>query len=511
MRRLLLLLPLLCPAPAATAGDDEHGLTLLQQAEARVRKAAQEAGPSIACILVSRSPDYHTAPYWGVPAAPDQPGRLGRFDAAAAREKVPNDAPHRARLLRTIGQLNLADPDAVPESYGSGFVVDRSGLVLTNAHVVQNATRVYVRLPGKRGSWADIHASDPRSDLAVLKLLDPPADLTALELGRGEDVRTGRFVLSLANSYAPGFKAGDAPTADWGLVSNLRQKIVEGGRQNEMDLSRKPLHHFGTLIQTDARTTPACSGGALLDLRGQAVGITTALAGVRGDRPGGFALPFDKNTRRIVEVLKRGEEVEYGFLGVSVREILGGVMVETVTHGSPAYRADIQNGDQIVAIDGVRILKNDDLFLQIGMALAGTTVKVRLARSGFRPSEITVTATLAKFNVRGPIITSKRPPARFGLRVDHLSIYWQNMPLFRAFGRRATVQPTKGVVVREVVPNSPADEKRFDDTKVITHVDGQEVNTPAAFYKAIAEAGKSVELTYLRSDGEPATLTLEEK
>ncbi len=510
MRRLLLLLPLLCPTPATTAGDDEHGEALLLAAEARVRKAAQEAGPSIACILVSRSPDYHTAPYWGAPAAPDRPGRLGRFDTAAARGKVPDGAPHRARLLRAIGQLNLADPDAVPESYGSGFVVDRSGLVLTNAHVVQNATRVYVRLPGKRGSWADIHASDPRSDLAVLKLLDPPADLRALELGEGEDVRTGRFVLTLTNSYAPGFKAGDAPTADWGVVSNLRQKLFEGLKREE-DLSRAPLHHFGTLIQTDARTTPACSGGALLDIRGRAVGITTALAGVRGDRPGGFALPFDKNTRRIVEVLKRGEEVEYGFLGVSVERGLGGVIVGMVTPGSPAYRAGIQQHDQIVAIDGVRIRDRADLFLQIGISLAGTKVKVTLARNGLPRGELTVSATLAKFHVRGPIIASKRPPARFGLRVDHLSIYWQNMPLFRPFRGRFSSPPKEGVVVREVVPNSPADEKRFDDTKVITHVNGTPVNTPEQYYKAIAEAGKSVELTYLRSDGEPATLTLEEK
>src|SRR5262245_44219803 len=261
---------------------------MLRALQSAVVRALRDAGPSIPCILVSRSEEYANAPYWGTPADPEHPGRLGRFDAVVARNKVPEHSPRRARILRTIAQLDLSDPDAVPESYGSGFVVDRSGLILTNAHVVQNATRVYVRFPGKgnRGSWAEIHASDPRSDLAVLKLLDPPADLRALQLGDGANIRAGRFVLVITNCYAPGFLCNYDPTADWGVVSILRQKISEP-KQSEFDLSKKTLHHYGTLIQMDARTTPGCSGGALLDLDGKVIGLTTALAGVRSDRPGG--------------------------------------------------------------------------------------------------------------------------------------------------------------------------------------------------------------------------------
>src|SRR5207249_3082413 len=120
---------------------------------------------------------YRKAPYWGVADTPDYPGRLGKFDARAARKKVPADVRNRARILRAIAAHDLSAAKVVPESYGSGIVVDRTGLVLTCAHVVRNATRVYVRVPGGRGSWADIHAADPRSDLAVLKLLDPPAGL----------------------------------------------------------------------------------------------------------------------------------------------------------------------------------------------------------------------------------------------------------------------------------------------------------------------------------------------
>ena len=129
---------------------------------------------------------------------------------------------------------------AVPQSngtvsVGSGVVVSETGLVLTNAHVVHNATKIYVRLPGGRGSWADIHASDPRSDLAVLRLLSRVPNLKAIKIGEGERIRKGQFVLSLANPFAPGFRDG-SPSASWGIVSNLRRRVP--GRDNELEQAR---------------------------------------------------------------------------------------------------------------------------------------------------------------------------------------------------------------------------------------------------------------------------------
>src|SRR5207253_5161210 len=109
---------------------------------------------------------------------------------------------------------DLADPSNVPESYGSGVVISDKGLVLTNYHVVRDATKVYVRLPGGKGSYADIHAADPRSDLAVLKLLDPQVRPAALKLGDGSRLRKGQFILSLANPFAAGFRDG-SPSASW--------------------------------------------------------------------------------------------------------------------------------------------------------------------------------------------------------------------------------------------------------------------------------------------------------
>lgn len=505
MRRASLLLLALLVSPLRA--DEERGGELVRALEARVARAIRNARPSIVCINVSRSDAYRKAPYWGSPADPENAGALGRFDAAAAIRAVPMTARKRARILRTIAQHDLSDPETVPESYGSGFVVDRSGLILTNAHVVKNATRIYVRMTGKRGSWADILASDPRSDLAVLKLLDPPADLQALPLGNGGSVRTGQFVVSIAGNFAPGFRGAEEPTAGYGLVSALRQRLEKEKNVNELDRHKITLHHYGTLIQTDARTTPGCSGGALLDLDGKVIGLTTALAGIRSDRPGGFAIPFDSNTRRIVEVLEKGEEVEYGFLGVVLQEHAGSgrVRLFRVSPGSPAARAGLLPGDQIVSINGNPIRDNNDLFLYVGMALAGQPAKVEVVRAG-TPGPRTYSIKLAKYYAPGPVVAARRPPARFGLRVDHTSILTQRNP-FPNWGRA----PAEGVIVREIISEGPADRARLQPDKIITRVNGRAVTSPAEYYQEIARSGKKVELTYLMSDGRAETLTLEEK
>src|SRR5262249_15165549 len=139
--------------------------------------------------------------------------------------------------LALINRLDLASPRHVPESSGSGIVVGDSGLILTNYHNVREATKVYVRLPKGKGSYADIHAADPRSDLAVLKLLTPPKGLKALAVGRGEDVRQGQFVVGLTSIYAAGFE-DTGPSADWGIVQNVRCRQEPAAKVEALDIDR---------------------------------------------------------------------------------------------------------------------------------------------------------------------------------------------------------------------------------------------------------------------------------
>src|SRR5207237_5071561 len=135
----------------------------------------------------------------------------------------------------------------------------------------------------------------------------------AISMGDVAQIRRGHFVLTLANPFAPGFRAGE-PSASWGIVSNLRHKPPGDFRK---DNRAKPLYYYGTFIETDTRVHLGSSGGALVNLDGDLIGLTAVLPAIHGiDAPGGYAAPLDSGVIRILDVLKRGEEVEYGFIGI---------------------------------------------------------------------------------------------------------------------------------------------------------------------------------------------------
>jgi S1-C subfamily serine protease len=474
--------------PAADKPTPEEILAAFQGA---TTAAVERASPSVVCILVSRSDGYKQLGAGPGAAAP--PGRLGGFDGARLRKEA-QDRHDRTREA-LVNRLDLANPQHIPESFGSGIVIGEAGLILTPYHVVRDATKVYVRLPGARddsGSYADIHAADPRSDLAVLKLLTPPpGGLKALPLGRGEDARRGQFVLALTNSFAAGFR-DDGPGADYGMISKLscRQEGPAAADVPDGDRGRKLYNYQGSLIQTTARLNAACSGGALLNLKGELIGITSSLAEVSGsDAPGGFAVPMNVAMRRIVARLKEGKEVEYGFLGVTFPQVpdRDGVRIGGVTPGSPAEQARLPVGQYLVKIDGQPIKTNDDLFLAIGAALAGSTIRLELAANSNGPTR-EFRVELAKYYVPGPFIASERPPAVGGLRVDYASTIIKSSEAQRPIPR--------GVVVREVLRNSPAERANVQVDRVITRVNGRPVATPAAYYEEVRRGTGPLELTF---------------
>jgi S1-C subfamily serine protease len=472
-------------AVSSPAGDDE-GLAKLQKT---VQKVIRDAEPAIACILVSHSEGY---PRFGQGPAAGEPGKLGGFSPEAALRHVKAQRPRpeeQERLVEEIARLNLANPDNVPESYGSGVVLDGAGLVLTNYHVVRAATKIYVRLPDRRGSYADIHAADPRSDLAVLRLINPPQNLTAVKFGDGGAARKGQFVVALANPYAAGFRDGQ-PSASWGIVSNLRRRAPAAPKKEE-DL-KKTLHHYGTLLQTDVRLSLGCSGGALFNLQGEMIGLTTALAAITGrDTPGGFAVPLDSGMKRIIDVLKKGEEVEYGFLGVgpeSRAEPGDGVAVQSIRLGSPAERAGLHVRDNILAVNGLPVREADELFLALGTYLAGSqvTLDVRPDKSSHVKK---VQVTLAKLYVPGVKIASARRPSFRGLRVDYTSVLAQQRQTLGDY------RIPNGVLVTEVLSPSAASAAFLKPGEVLTHVNGRAVHSPAEFYQAVRGLRGDVELT----------------
>lgn len=483
-------------APAfVVAGEEPARLREALALQEAFQEAVKKAEPAVACILVTRNDIYQR--WFGDGFSLEHPGKLGSFDPASAILRVSaNDLIQLEEIKKSLEKkyrrtnltqfeikrmFDLSDPANVPEAYGSGIVVnERDRLILTNYHVVRDATKIFVRLPGEKGSYADIHAADPRSDLAILRLIDA-VPIQALKLGDGGKVRKGQIVLSIANPFAAGYKDG-SPSASWGIISNIRRRDP-GVSYWEQERAKWTVHHYGTLLQTDARLNLGCSGGALIDLKGELIGVTTALAALSGsETAGGYAVPLDANLRRIVEVLEAGEEVAYGFLGVGFsRDTRRGQDVRvSVIEGSAADRAGLLNGDTIDSINGIPVRENDDLFMVLGTLLAGSDVPIEV-RGKARP----LRATLDKLHVPGAFIVSKKPAAVRGLRVDYTSVLYLR--------DRNPQGMAKGVYVREVLPGSPADAARLHDA-VITRVNNQEVQTPADFYKAVGKPG-ALELT----------------
>ena len=469
--------------------------------EKTVQKVIAESEPAIACILVSRSDLYAR---FGQSPRTDKPGQLGPFDAEALKAHGLFAELSAADQKAVVRKLDLAEGGQIPEASGAGAVVDGKGLILTPYHLVYGASKILVQLPGVPASYADIYAADPRSDLAVLRLLRPKLTLKAIALGDGgTGLSGGQFIVGLASTLAPGFRM-PKPSAAWGIVSNVRQRFslfLVGSEEKGQS-----IHHYGTLLQTDAHMNLGASGGVLFTLKGEAIALTSALAGISGpDVAGTFAIPFDEGLRRIIAVLMRGEEVEYGFLGVSARagfeqDRRRGTQ-NPLTDGSPADLAGLKEGCAILAVDGVPVRDNDELLRALSTHLAGSKARLEIRKAGMAARD-KVDVVLAKYLVAGKVIASEpgtRPFFR-GLRVDHTSLVAQQP------GFTAGVIP-RGVLIGEVVPNSPLGKKA--DLKArpghLSRVNDRAVTTPAAFYEIVVSQKGPVELTLHTSEaGQPA-------
>lgn len=466
---------------------------LLAAIEKQLRAATESVGPSVGCVVVSRSDRYPKSP------GPEAPGRLGGFD----RKEFGGGA-------RAAAALDLSDPNTIPDhGFACGLVVDPSGLILTPYHVIDGATKVFVHLPGRAGSYADVHAADSRYDLAVLRLLTPPAGLTAVKFadvrghGRKPVPAIGSLAVVVANAHVARFEA-DRPSAALGVVSAIRRPVPDKPAEPNVPPSRADTSYYlhGPMIELDARLTASennrstlgTDGAAVLDLDGAVLGLTTAAAALPGgDRGPQYAFPADAAFRRAVDVLKRGAEVEYGYLGVSM---VNGLQISGVVPRGPAARAGIRgpgfggDSDVITHADGIPIGTFEELLHHVGGVLAGNTVRLTVARGGqSREADV----TLGKFQHKQALIASAPAEAVFGLRVDY------GGPLLYQGAQVAGDAQPDGVSVREVAPNSQAATafKRLGDRPErwhITHVNGAAVATPTDFFKA-AKGQPSLKLT----------------
>jgi serine protease Do len=266
---------------------------------------------------------------------------------------------------------------------------------------------------------------------------------------------------------------------------------------------QKTIHHYGTLLQTDVKLHSGCSGGALLSLEGKLIGLTTAHAALFGlDVPGGFAVPMDGTMRQIVEILGKGEEVEYGFLGVSfhaAKKPGKGVILSHVIDGSPADLAGLRIGDTLLAIGDQSITSSENMFLALSSLFAGTKVKLEVRKAGKKFDE-TVQVVLMKSHVAGKTIAANsRHPFFRGLRADYTSLAVQSK--FPGYNHEHI---PKGVLITEVQVNSPAATALLKPGEIITHVNNLPVEMPDQFYQLVQNMKGEVTLTLISLNGLPA-------
>lgn len=404
-------------------------------------------------------------------------------------------------------------PEFIPNAMGAGVVVDPSGLVLTNYHVVRETTTdpdeikkslLYVTVPGGIGFYASIWAADPTSDLAVLRLEpregQPVPDLKPIRMGDGSSLKKGQLVLALGNPY--NIARDGSPSVSWGIVSNIARKSWPGPVRPETRREPRDLHRFGTLLQTDARLNLGTSGGALVNLRGEMIGLTTSLAAIAGyEQSAGYAIPMTAPILRIIETLKGGREVEYGFLGVDVgrrqanlaQPAAGsqGVLIKDVWPGTPAHRAGLLPGDRIVSLGGETVNERDDLFLAAATQLLGKPTSMVVLRNN---RSVEVNVELTKFPVEPGVIASVQPEPWRGIRIDHPTA---REDVFKNTSGSPALQQAlqQGcVLVTSVLPGSPAANAGVEEEDLITHVNGKRVRTPAEFYEAVKGLRGTIDL-----------------
>ncbi|MEX0713809.1 MAG: trypsin-like peptidase domain-containing protein [Pirellulales bacterium] len=414
----------------------------------------------------------------------------------------PRGIPFRFR--RSSAPLDPRDPEFVPNQFGTGVVVDPSGLVVTNYHVVDKDSEHYVTTIDRKVFKMRIKAADPRSDLAVLEVAPDEAnkpregDFVPIVLGDADELKKGETVIALGNPYA--IARDGQVSASRGIVANLSRKVgLPASAEDEV----RTLHNFGTLIQTDAKLNLGTSGGALINLRGEMVGLTTALAATAGyEMAAGYAIPVDETFRRVLDTLKKGREVEYGFLGIAplyidsrdVHRGVRGIKVGTVSSGTPARVFGINEMDRITHIDGVPIYEPDGLRLHVGKLPPRATARLTVERRNGRTDSLDV--VLSKYRVRGEKIVTERPPAWRGLRLDFPTAVVRD-DLLEEFHNHC-------LAVSEVEPDSPAWKAGLRPAGnsytaytgvLISHVGTTPVTDPGDFYRAVADEPGRVRLT----------------
>jgi serine protease Do len=443
------------PAPAAAAAAPS-ALDAAKAVETAIERAAEKGGPAVVNIVVMREA---AGDMWG----PEE----GSPDAA------PDGLRDFLDKLRQRGH-----PSFRAQGNGSGVIISPDGMILTSEHVVHDAAEIEVTLSTRKKFRAKVVGGDARRDLAVIRI--EAKDLPAATLGDASLLRRGQFVLAMGSPF--GFGRDGQASISFGIVSGIGRAIPGIGR--ELD------RYYGNLIQTDAAVNPGNSGGPLMNLEGEVVGINAVISSQTGASDGvGFAVPITAETKRIIQRLMKGEEIVYGYVGIEIQEVTEeeakstgaevgeGAFVGRVMPDAPGAKAGVKSGDVVIAVADKPVRDPDDVIQVVQATPVGEKIPMTVLRKG---KKITLTVEVAR-----------RPAPKDVLATRIMGEWWRGMriePLTPELRTQTGLKETdKGVFVREVRDGSPAAQAELIPGMVIDQVGEKKVTAIKEFDEAIAD------------------------
>ena len=363
-------------------------------------------------------------------------------------------------------------------SLGSGFIISQDGYILTNDHVVDGADEIKVKLSDGREFTGEIRGLDPKLDLALIKI-DAGEDLPVARLGDSEAIKVGEWVMAIGNPF------GLEQTVTVGIVS-AKGRVIGAG----------PYDDF---IQTDASINPGNSGGPLFNMRGEVVGINTAI--VAQGQGIGFAIPVNM-AKQIIPQLRDEGRVTRGWLGVTVQALnkeladsfgldsTHGALVNEVIEDSPADKAGLKRGDIIVEYDGTRVDELNDLPRLVAATPVGETVRVKVFRDG---KERTIKVEIGRLDDGERELAADDEEGGGALGITAANVTPELV-------ERYSLESDQGILITKIDPEGPAADANLRVGDLIIEADGKEIRSVKEFEAVVGKmkAGKVLRLLIQR-------------
>jgi len=363
--------------------------------------------------------------------------------------------------------FQIPDRKMKQQSLGSGFIINKDGYIITNNHVVDNASEIKVKLSDGREFKAKVIGRDSKTDLALIKISSNSENLPVLALGDSEKMRVGDWVIAVGNPF------GLEETVTQGIISATGRAIGAG-----------PYDNF---LQTDAPINPGNSGGPLVNLKGEVIGINTAI--VTGGQGIGFAIP-GALAKTITTQLREKGKVVRGWIGVTIQTVTPelaqsfgmkeakGALVGDVVSGGPAEKAGIKIGDVIISFDGKNVKTSNDLPRLVAETPVGKSIPIALIREG---KEVQVSVKVEEMTEEKIAAQSSAPEESLGMKVGDITSKIRQ--------QLETAEKT-GVVVMNVEQGSLADEAGIQQGDIIKEVNRKNVRNMAQYNEVLGSIGK---------------------